>query len=166
MGLFDKLLKKEPEVELVERADSDVVAVCTGKKIPTAEISDAVFAQEMMGKTIGIIPSESLVVSPANGTIEVLFPTGHAFGIRSNDGVGYLVHIGIDTVGMNGDGFKTLKKQGDTVKAGEPVVKVDFGKVKAQGLDPVTMLIITELPEGKEVNYTDFTDVKAGDLIV
>ena len=67
---------------------------------------------------------------------------------------------------MNGDGFKTLKKQGDTVKAGEPVVKVDFGKVKAQGLDPVTMLIITELPEGKEVNYTDFTDVKAGDLIV
>ena len=164
MGLFDKLFKKEEPLKDYE--DSAVVAVVTGKRIPTAEISDPVFAEEMMGKTIGIVPEgKKKVVSPVNGKIEVLFPTGHAFGLRAVDGRGYLVHIGVDTVGLNGKGFKALAKQGDTVKAGQPIVEVDFESVKAAGLDPVVMLILTENPEEKPLEYKEFVEINAGDII-
>lgn len=84
------------------------------------------FAQEIMGQTIGFVPKNGLIVSPANGTLEVVFQTGHAFGVRMQDGTGLLVHIGINTVDMNGKGFKIFARQGDTVKAGQPIIFVDL----------------------------------------
>ena len=110
--------------------------------ISPKEINDPMFAEEMMGQTIGFILSDGEVVAPATGRLEVLFTTGHAFALRMNDGTGLLVHIGIYTVNLKGKGFKVLKKQGERVKAGEAVVKVDLDTVKQAGYDTTTMLIV------------------------
>lgn len=158
MGLFDKLLKKELPVYV----DTDVVAVGTGELVKPEKLSDPIFKEEMMGQTVGFELTDGTVVAPCNGTLEVVFPTGHAFAIRTKDGKGLLVHIGVDTVNMNGDGFKVLKKQGDEVKVGETVVKVDLNKVKNAGYDSTIMLVVTE---GDKINYTSFGPVTKGQKI-
>lgn len=163
MGLFNKLFGKKDSLAAI---DNSVVAPVTGKMVSASELSDAVFAQEMLGQTVGIIPADNVVVAPANGTIEMIFDTGHAFGMKTADGVGLLVHIGVDTVSLNGKGFKVFAKQGDAVKAGQKLVEVDFDAVKAAGLDPTVMLIVTEQPtEGFKINYIDNADVENGQVI-
>lgn len=163
MGLFNKLFGKKDSLETI---DNSVVAPVTGRLVSASELSDAVFAQEMLGQTVGIIPADNVVVAPANGTIEMIFDTGHAFGMKTDDGVGLLVHIGVDTVSLNGKGFKVFAKQGDAVKAGQKLVEVDFDAVKAAGLDPTVMLIVTEQPtEGFKINYIDNADVENGQVI-
>ena len=162
MGLFDKFFKKE---ELPTFEDDQVVAMCAGEFIPAEKIADPVFAKSMVGQTVAIEPSDGVITSPVNGVLEVVFPTGHAFGVRGNDGTGYLVHIGIDTVSMKGQGFKVLKKQGDTVKAGETVVKMDLAKVNEAGHPKTTMLIVTEPLDGKEYKYIDFGTVTRNQVI-
>ena len=168
MGLFDKLFKKnETVLEEVNASDDDICAIADGELIDVHTVSDAVFAEEMMGKSTAFRFEDGKVTlcSPANGTLSVLFPTGHAFGIVSNQGVEILVHCGIDTVNANGDGFRLLsKKQGDTVKAGDPIVEVDIAKL-SQKYDMSTMLIITN-PNGKEIDFIDVQKVKRGQRII
>ena len=103
----------------VETPNDDVLAVVNGKMIPPSQIQDPVFAQEMMGQTIGFIHEESDVVSPVNGIVSVLFSTKHAFGIQADNGNAYLVHIGIDTVSLNGQPFQIKVKVGDIVDGGD-----------------------------------------------
>ena len=135
--------------------------------ISPKEINDPMFAEEMMGQTIGFILSDGEVVAPATGRLEVLFPTGHAFALRMNDGTRLLIHIGIDAVNLKGKGFKVLKKQGDRVKAGEVVVKVDLDTVKQAGYDTTTMLIVTEpIYDGEKINFIGFGDVKKSQIII
>ena len=163
MGLFN-IFKKDNNLNIKE---TDIVSLGNGKMIFPKEINDPMFAEEMMGQTIGFILSDGEVVAPATGKLEVLFPTGHAFALRMNDGTGLLVHIGIDTVNLKGKGFKVLKKQGDRVRAGEAVVKVDLDTVKQAGYDATTMLIVTEpIHEGEKINFIDFGDVKKSQIII
>lgn len=113
--------------------------------IDVTTVPDPVFAQKMMGDSIDFRYETDKVTlcSPANGTLSVLFPAGHAFGITMNNGVELLVHCGIDTVNANGDGFRILKKkQGDQVKAGEPIVEVNIKRL-SQKFDMSTMLVVT-----------------------
>ena len=116
---------------------------------------------------MAIEPSDGIVGSPANGKIEMIFETGHAFGIRMNDGTGLLIHIGVDTVNLKGKGFTVLKKQGDSVKAGEPVVRVDLDAVKGAGYSPQTMIVITEpAHEGELMSFVEFgKSVARGDAL-
>ena len=163
MGLFN-IFKKDNNLNIKE---TDIVSLGNGKMISPKEINDPMFAEEMMGQTIGFILSDGEVVAPATGELEVLFPTGHAFALRMNDGTGLLVHIGIDTVNLKGKGFKVLKKQGDRVRAGEAVVKVDLDTVKQAGYDATTMRIVTEpIHEGEKINFIDFGDVKKSQIII
>lgn len=163
MGLFN-IFKKDNNLNIKE---TDIVSLGNGKMISPKEINDPMFAEEMMGQTIGFILSDGEVVAPATGKLEVLFPTGHAFALRMNDGTGLLVHIGIDTVNLKGKGFKVLKKQGDKVKAGEAVVKVDLDNVKQAGYDATTMLIVTEpIHDGEKINFIDFGNVKKSQIII
>lgn len=163
MGLFN-IFKKDNNLNIKE---TDIVSLGNGKMISPKEINDPMFAEEMMGQTIGFILSDGEVVAPATGKLEVLFPTGHAFALRMNDGTGLLVHIGIDTVNLKGKGFKVLKKQGDKVKAGETVVKVDLDAVKQAGYDATTMLIVTEpIHDGEKINFIDFGNVKKSQIII
>lgn len=126
-----------------------------GELIRPSEINDAVFSQQMMGPTVGFHPSDSTVFSPVNGTIEAVFPTGHAVGIRANSGEEWLIHVGIDTVSLNGKGFTTYIKQGQRIKAGDKLLEVDLDLLRSHHLDSTVMLILTsgvsrmnELPYG------------------
>ena len=152
--MFD-LFKKKVSYEPLDLDDSKISSLGKGKLIPIESVSDEMFAQKMLGDSIAFAFTGNgvNVFAPVNGTLSVMFPTGHAFGITTDDGVEVLVHIGINTVASKGAGFKVLdKKQGDTVKAGDPVVAVDFDKLSAQ-YDMATMLIITDA-NGKTVTLT------------
>lgn len=168
MGLFDKLFKKEqePELEPVNVADDAIAAVADGEMIDVTTVSDEVFAEKMMGESTAFrfAGNKVTLCAPANGTLSVLFPTGHAYGITRNDGVEILVHCGINTVEANGDGFRLLgKKQGDAVKAGDPIVEVDLKKLSAK-YDMSTILIITN-PNEKEFTFAAPRAVKRGEII-
>ena len=148
--------------------DDVIVAAVNGTLIGPEDIKDEMFSQQTMGQTIAIEPSDGTIASPVNGTIEMIFPTGHAFGLRMKDGTGLLVHIGVDTVNLKGQGFTVLKKQGDSVKAGEPVVRVDLEAVKGAGYSPQTIIVITEpVREDELVSFIEFGQaVTRGDKIV
>lgn len=151
----ESLVPEMPSVAPVE--DDALVAVADGVFIGPEQIVDEMFKTEAMGQTVAVDPTSNIICAPANGEIEMLFETGHAFGMRMKNGTGLLVHIGVDTVALNGQGFTVLKKQGDTVTAGEPVVKVDLDAVKKAGYSTQTMLVITEPLDGAApVSFIDF----------
>ena len=161
MGFFDKFRKKEAPV----CGDDEIVAVVEGEMISPSKITDSVFSKELLGKTIGFLPADGTIVSPVNGKVEVLFPAGHAFAVRMADGTGLMVHVGLETVSLNGRGFKKLVKEGAAVHAGQPVVQVDLETVRAAGLDPVTMLIITECKK-QTPEFIEFGPVARGQKIL
>ena len=147
--------------------DNVIVALANGKFIGPDEMKDAMFSQQTMGQTVAIEPSDGVICAPVNGTIEMIFPTAHAFGMRMPDGTGLLIHIGVDTVNLKGQGFTLLKKEGDDVKAGEPVVRVDLDVLKNAGYSPQTMIVITEpAEEGKLIDFAEFgREVTRGDIL-
>ncbi len=163
MGFLDRF-KKTINTPITV-SDSSVIAPANGKMIDIKEVSDPVFSSEMMGKSTAFQyeGDEITLCSPANGKLGVLFPTGHAFGVMMNNGMEILVHIGINTVDANGEGFKVLKKQGQSVKAGEPVVKVNL-KQLTKKYDMSTMLIITN-PNNRTIEFKKPNEVKLGDSI-
>ncbi|MBP3891367.1 MAG: PTS glucose transporter subunit IIA [Solobacterium sp.] len=167
MGLFN-LFKKEEEIQLpaLEVDDDALVAIADGELVDIKTVSDPVFAGEALGKSIAFqYKSKVVLCSPANGTLSVLFPTGHAFGITRNDGVEILVHCGVDTVNAKGDGFKLMKKkQGDSVKAGDPIVEVDIEKL-SKTYDMSTMLILTN-ENDKSFTFIEPQAVTRGQSII
>ena len=118
-------------------------APITGNVIPMEQVPDPAFSQKMMGDGFAIEPTEGIVQSPVDGIVEVVFPTGHAVGLRSDDGSEILIHLGIDTVELNGKGFEVSVKQGDRVKSGDVLVKVDLDYVKSAGKKTVSPVIFT-----------------------
>lgn len=161
MGLFDRLLKKE---EVIYQND-DLVALGNAEIVPVETVSDVMFAQEMMGQTLAFDLYDGIVCSPCNGTLEVMYPTGHAFAVRNENGLGILVHIGIDTVRLKGKGFKVFAKQGEKVKAGQKLVEVNLDLVKDAGYDAVCMMIITEPIQEERIKFTCGSSVKRGQII-
>lgn len=140
MGFFDKFVKKaEPEV-----VSDSVLSPCKGTLIALEKVEDQVFSQKAMGDGVAVEPSEGVFYAPISGTLETVFPTGHAYGIRSTDGKEVLIHIGIDTVELDGKGFSLQVKQGDKVKAGDKIVTVDLNAVREAGYKTTTMLIQTD----------------------
>lgn len=163
MGLFDKLFSKKEN----QTADAEqIVALANAILVPTNEVNDEMFAQEVMGQTLAFALKDGVVVAPASGTVEVLMHTGHAFAIRTRAGVGLLVHIGINTVELEGKGFKLFAKQGDVVKAGQKIVEVDIDAIKNAGYDVTTMFIVTEpLVQGEKVEFVSGTEFQRGQVI-
>ncbi len=162
LSFFKK--KEEPVQGLsIQVSDNEMVALADAKMIPLEEVKDEAFAQKMMGDGVAFELREDIIFSPCNGTLSAVFPTGHAFGICMKDGVELLIHIGINTVNSNGDGFKVLVEQDQEIRAGEPLVKLDLKKLKAS-YDMTTMLIITE-PNEKEINFIAYGDVTKGQKI-
>ena len=134
MGLFDKFKKKDTSIKLVAPMDGEVIDV--------VEVADPVFAQKMVGDGVAIKPTSGTVVAPCDGVIKLLFPTGHAMGIEV-DGVELLLHLGMDTVELKGEGFTTYIKQGDTVTAGQKIIDMDLDLIQEKGYLTVSPLIIT-----------------------
>lgn len=134
-----------------------LAAPVTGQLVAMNDLSDAVFASGALGQGIGIKPADSTVVSPVEGTVVTAMKTGHAYGLKTDNGVEVLVHIGVDTVKMKGEGFEQLVHKGDRVTVGQPLAKVDFDAVHAAGYDDTVIMTVTN-----SKNYTDITPVAPG----
>ena len=143
--------------------DGTLRAVVTGTAVPLSEVEDQVFASGTMGKGIGIRPTEGEVVAPADALVTVMMAeTGHAVGLKLGNGMEVLIHVGIDTVEMNGDGFEVHVRQGQLVHAGDPLVSFDRAKIAAAGKKDTVMEIVTEPGEAGELTLTESGSVKAG----
>lgn len=137
--MFDFLKEKIRAHE----ADPNVYAVCEGQCIDISEVKDPVFSQKKLGDGVACIPEKNVIYAPCDGEICMLFPTKHAFGMKMVDGTEIVVHIGIDTVDLNGQGFQVLKKKNDRVRHSEPIVELDMDFLKKQGYDLTTMIILS-----------------------
>ena len=147
--------------------DEDIVAPADGEMIDVTTVSDPAFAEKSLGDGVAFRYTGDKVTlcAPANGTLSVLFPTGHAFGITTNTGVELLVHCGINTVEAKGEGFRILgKKQGDFVRAGEPIVEAELGKLNPK-YDMSTMLIVTD-DNGQNICFGSPRAVKLGQSVL
>jgi glucose-specific phosphotransferase system IIA component len=122
-----------------------------GEQISLERVSDPVFSQKMMGDGTAIIPSEKTIVAPISGVLTTVFPTKHAFGIEGDNGEEILIHIGINTVELNGKYFTLHVKQDDYVKQGDPLVTVDFDSIKKEGYSLETPLIVLNTSNYKEI---------------
>lgn len=166
-GIFDFLKKSaapaapaEPTFPMMLAADAK------GAFVPMENIPDEVFAQGILGTCCGIDPSEGKVFAPAGGEITQAPDSGHALGIMADGGVEILIHVGVDTVEMKGDGFSPKVKVGDKVKKGDLLLEMDLGKIAAAGHPAVVITVVTNTDDFKAVEVVASGDVEPGaDLI-
>lgn len=137
-----------------------------GNIVPLNEVKDETFASEMMGKGIAINPTEGKVVSPINGTVQMIFKTKHAIGLKSEDGAEILIHIGMDTVQLDGKHFTAHVKDGDKVKVGDTLVEFDMNAIKNEGYELITPVIITNTMEYLEIVPKDIKSVNTGETLI
>ncbi len=137
--------------------EEKILAPMNGKVVELENVPDPTFAQKMMGDGVAIEPTDGEVVSPVNGKIIQFFHTKHAVGIESESGLELLIHVGLETVGMGGEGFEGHVKEGDKVKVGDPLISVDLDLVKEKAASTITPVIITnaDILENVEKSYTD-----------
>lgn len=159
---------KIPEAsEETEKASEELIlgSPVKGHVIPVSQVKDEVFASRTMGDGVGIIPAEGKVYAPCDGTIQVVFPTGHAVGISSGD-TEALIHIGINTVELNGKGFTAHVQQGQTVKKGELLVAFDRDFIESNGYDPTVVFIVTEKKDSQNLEICSDRDVNCQDTVI
>lgn len=147
MGLFDKfhIGKKSAEPETAPAWPAVIAAPAKGKVIPMKEIPDGVFSQGILGECCAVRPEEGNVYSPVDGKITLIADTLHAIGLEDKNGVEVLLHIGIDTVSMNGDGFQCQVRNGQSVKKGQLLVTMDLDKIRAAGHATDVIIILTNV---------------------
>lgn len=158
--------EESEEVVHIERASEvNIYAPGNGQVIPLSEVPDQVFAQKMMGDGVGFIPADGKIVAPFDGTVKTIFPTKHAIGLESDQGLELLIHIGIDTVKLNGEGFESFVETDDRVHKGQVLMQIDLDYITAHAPSTVTPLIITNL-EDRQLSVADVKDVTAEQLII
>ena len=157
---FEDIVDEDDDLDFVEESNAQlldneisITSPLEGKVIPLTEVKDPTFSQEILGKGAAIIPEKGVVYAPFDGKVDAVFETGHALGLVSEDGVELLVHVGIDTVNLKGKYFTPKKKSGDTMKKGDILLEFDIDKIKADGYDVTTQIIIS--------NTEQFAKVKA-----
>ena len=143
-----------------------LVTPIVGDVVALADVNDPVFSSGAMGQGIAVKPSQGVVYAPADAEVSIAFPTGHAFGLKTTDGAEVLIHVGIDTVSMNGEGFEAKVAQGDKVKAGDVLGTFDSNKIAAAGLDDTTMVIVTNTADYASVALVATGSVAKGDAVI
>lgn len=143
-----------------------VEAPVTGNVLDLTTINDPVFSSLAMGKGIAIQPDSDVVVAPFNGVVESLFPTGHAIGLKSDNGAEVLIHIGIDTVKLEGKHFKPLVSQGETVEVGQPLIEFDRKAIADEGFDTVIPVVVTNTNLAKDVLLEDNKEIEQGSHVL
>lgn len=157
--MFKKLFGKGKEVN----KEIEIYAPLTGEYINIEDIPDPVFAQKMIGEGFGINPTEGEVVSPIEGKVDNVFPTKHAIGLKADNGLEILVHIGLDTVQLDGQGFEILVSSGDTVQVGDPLLKFDLEYIKNNAKDVISPIIITNSDQTESIHVNDVKAVIKGE---
>ena len=137
------------------RSSIVVTAPFSGTLVPLSEVPDETFASGVLGEGIAIEPSDGLFCSPVDGTVETIAETKHAIGFAADNGLEILVHVGLETVSLNGDGFEILVKEGDKVKAGQPVAKADLALIRERGLKTITSIVLTGGADDMELHCAD-----------
>ncbi|GAD46491.1 phosphotransferase system IIC components, glucose/maltose/N-acetylglucosamine-specific [Streptococcus anginosus T5] len=147
-------------------SDETIVSPIVGQMVDLKDVNDPVFSSGAMGQGVAVKPSEGVVYAPADAEVTIAFATGHAYGLKTTKGAEILIHVGIDTVSMNGDGFDQKVAQGDKVKAGDVLGTFDAAKIAAAGLDDTTMVIITNTADYASVTPVAEGTVTKGDAVI
>ena len=147
-------------------SDETIVSPIVGQMFDLKDVNDPVFSSGAMGQGIAVKPSEGVVYAPADAEVTIAFATGHAYGLKTTKGAEILIHVGIDTVSMNGDGFDQKVAQGDKVKAGDVLGTFDAAKIAAAGLDDTTMVIVTNTADYASVTPVAEGTVAKGDAVI
>ena len=147
-------------------SDETIVSPIVGQMVDLKDVNDPVFSSSAMGQGVAVKPSEGVVYAPADAEVTIAFATGHAYGLKTTKGAEILIHVGIDTVSMNGDGFDQKVAQGDKVKAGDVLGTFDAAKIAAAGLDDTTMVIITNTADYASVTPVAEGTVAKGDAVI
>ncbi|VDG21181.1 PTS beta-glucoside transporter subunit IIABC [Lactobacillus sp.] [Lactiplantibacillus mudanjiangensis] len=154
-------VKEDPSVDETSTSkldDDTIMAPVEGTIIPLKNVNDEVFASEAMGQGLAIVPSKGEIHAPVDGTVTAVYPTGHAIGITSTNGAEILIHIGINTVQLDGQYFETMVEQNATVKCGDLLTTFDVAKIKAAGYDTTVMVIVTNTNDYQAVQPTTATE--------
>ncbi len=146
--------------------DETIISPIVGSAVALSDVNDPVFSSGAMGQGIAIKPTEGVVYAPADAEVTIAFATGHAYGLKTANGAEILIHVGIDTVSMNGEGFDQKVSQGSKVKAGDIIGTFDSAKIAAAGLDDTTMVIVTNTADYASVIPVADGTVAKGDAII
>ena len=162
-GAPHEAVKAELPAEAAE--DYSVTSPIEGRVVPLSEVEDAVFSQGLLGPGLAVVPSTGPVVSPVDGEVIVAFPSGHAYGIRAASGVEILIHVGMDTVQLDGKHFSPKVHQGDVIRRGTPLVEVDWDAVKKAGYQIVTPIVVSNGDKFSGISEAGTRDASRGDAL-
>ena len=162
----DRLTEEAVTGTVVSPSEGVIQTPIVGDVVALSNVNDPVFSSGAMGQGIAVKPSQDVVYAPADAEVTIVFPTGHAYGLRTANGAEILIHVGIDTVTMNGEGFEQKVAQGDKVKAGDVLGTFDSNKIAAAGLDDTTMVIVTNTADYASVTPVASGSVVKGDAII
>lgn len=158
--------KKEEPQEIIPTKDEALLAPVSGKVIPLSEVRDEAFAGGILGQGAAVIPENGEICAPCDGVISVMYPTGHAVGIKSDIGAEILIHVGMDTVTLNGSCFDVKVKAGDHVKAGQLLVRANIEGIKKEGLDITTPVIVANTADYMQIKMAAEKSVKRGEVLL
>ena len=164
-NLFKSNSKPEEVVNTPVNTNA-LVAPISGKAIPLSEVPDPVFSEKLAGDGMAILIEGDTVVAPADGEVTLVFKTKHAIAMTLDNGLELLIHVGLDTVSLEGEGFEQLVEQGTRVKAGTPLLKVDKNVILSKGLSLATPVLITNVDAAKSITPVESGDVVAGKTVV
>ncbi|MGL4913261.1 MAG: PTS sugar transporter subunit IIA [Romboutsia sp.] len=146
MGIFDFFKKKKEEEK-----DKGILSLTNGELLELKDVPDEVFSQKMMGDGFAIKSTDGVILSPVDGTVQMVFETKHAIGLMTKDNIEVLIHLGIDTVKLKGEGFEVFVNPGDEVVAGQKLIKMDVDFIKANAKSDISPVLFTNLDPSKSV---------------
>ena len=161
MGLFDKLFGKKEEIK-----PNHVYAPMAGEAVAISEVPDPTFSSGAMGNGIAIKPTDGKVCSPVNGTVDMMFDTGHAVTLVSDNGIEILIHVGLETVGLEGKPFQVKVQNGQKVKKGDILMIADLAAIEAAGLPTITPVLICNTDDYTTFNTTTGKAVTNADVVI
>ena len=159
MGIFDKLFAQKS-------AEIGLGAPVAGQAVPLSEVSDPTFGEEILGKGVAIRPASDRVVAPCDATVDLMFDTGHAVSLKADCGAEVLIHVGLETVSLEGKHFTVHAKNGDHVSAGQLLIEFDREAIAAAGFDTITPMVICNTADYAAVNAHPAAEIKEGDVVL
>lgn len=163
----DSIISTENEIARKNPAEKQIVfSTLKGKVIPLSQVEDEAFSSGILGQGAAIIPEKGILYAPADGTVSAFFPTGHAIGIQTTNGMELLIHVGMDTVQLNGKGFLPMVKAGDTIKKGQELLKFDIELIKKEGYSVVTPILVSNYAEFNDLSVTEKETITPGESLL
>ena len=162
MGFFSKLFGKNEET----LNPNHLYAPMAGTAVPVTEVPDPTFAEGMLGDGIAILPADGKVCAPCDATVDMMFTTGHAVSLTTESGAEILIHVGLETVSLEGKPFKVKVASGDKVKKGQVLMEADLDAIKAAGLNTITPMLVCNSSDFSTFNKTTGKDVTNADVVI